>query len=88
MFALQSINGFLSLLPFFHHSSYLEDFDLAGGRVEMLCVLSILILFKRVYLDAERDAFLSPVLAHGELCAYAMNLTMKESMKLKSSRER
>lgn len=68
---LQFGEAFISVFLIF---SNLENFDLAGCRVEMLCVLSILVLFKRVDLDAERDAFLSSVLAHGELCAYAVNL--------------
>lgn len=65
---------------FFYCYTNLEHFDLARGGVEMLCVLSILILFKCVNLDAERDPLLSSMLAHGKLCADAMNL--KKAWKL------
>lgn len=53
---------------------YLKDFDLAGGRVEVLCVLSTLSLGERVKLDPEGDALLSAVLPGGELCADAVHL--------------
>lgn len=59
------------------HSSDLEDFDLTGGRVKMFCVLSILVLLKRVNLDAERHALFSAMLPHGEFCANAVNLKRK-----------
>lgn len=67
MFALQCIH-------FSFHSPHLEDFDLAGGRVEVFCVLFILVLFKRVDLDAKGNALFSSMLAHGEFCADAMYL--------------
>lgn len=58
--------------------SNLEHFDLAGGRVQVLCVLSTLVLFKRVDLDAEGNAFLPSVLTHGEFCADAVNLKKRK----------
>lgn len=57
---------------------HLEHFDLAGGRVEVFCVLLALVLFKRVDLDAERHTLLSAVLAHGELRADAVYLEHKK----------
>ena len=53
---------------------YLKDFDLAGGRVEVLCVLSTVSLGERVELDPEGDALLSAVLPGSELCADAVHL--------------
>ena len=70
MFALQHISVS-------SRTSHLEDFDLAGGRVEVFCVLFILVLFKRVDLDAERHTLLSSMLAHGEFCADAVYLKRK-----------
>ena len=66
------------------HPPHLEDFDLTGGRVEVLCVLFTLICFKCVDLDAERHTLLSSMLAHGEFCADAVYLKQfkKRSMKL------
>lgn len=59
------------------HSPHLEDFDLAGGRVEVFCVLFTLILFKRVDLDAERHTLFSSMLSHGEFCADAVYLKIE-----------
>lgn len=53
---------------------HLENFDLTGGGVQMLGVLSALVLLERVYLNAERNAFLPSVLTHSEFCAYTVNL--------------
>lgn len=53
---------------------YLEDFNLAGGRVEVLCVLSIVSLGESVELDPEGDSFLPTVLSGSELCADAVHL--------------
>ncbi|KAF3833838.1 hypothetical protein F7725_025042 [Dissostichus mawsoni] len=66
-----------SLSVFCLRSVYLKDFDLAGGRVEVLYVLSPLSLGERVKLDPEGDAFLSPVLSGSELCADAVHLQHK-----------
>lgn len=55
-------------------SIYLKDFDLAGGRMEVLCVLSTVSLGERVELDPEGDALLSTVFPGGELCADAVHL--------------
>lgn len=66
-------NKLLELWP----RSHLEDFELAGGRVQVLCVLFILILFKSVYLDSERDTLFPSVLAHGKFCANAVYLRRK-----------
>lgn len=55
-------------------SSHLKDFDLAGGGVEVLRVLLILVLFERVDLDAERHALFSSMFSHGEFCANAVYL--------------
>lgn len=55
-------------------SVYLKDFNLAGGRVEVLCVLSTVSLGERVELDPEGDALLSTVLPGSELCADAVHL--------------
>lgn len=59
-------------------SSYLKDFDLAGGWVEMLCVLSTLVLFECVDLDAKRNTLFPSVLAHSKFCADAVNLKKKK----------
>lgn len=59
-------------------SPHLEDFDLAGGRVEVFCVLFTLVLFERVDLDAERHALFSAVLSHCEFCADAVYLNSKK----------
>lgn len=58
--------------------AHLKDFDLAGGRVQVLCVLFTLVLLERVDLDAERHALLSAVLSHGEFCADAVYLHGKQ----------
>lgn len=55
-------------------SVYLKDFDLAGGRVEVLCVLSTFSLGERVKLDPEGDALLATMLPGSELCADAVYL--------------
>lgn len=54
---------------------YLKHFDLAAGGVQVLHILSALILFEGVDLDAERYALLSAMLPRCELCAYAVHLT-------------
>lgn len=54
----------------------LKDFDLAGGRVEVLRVLSSVSLGEGVNLDPEGDALLSTVLPGSELCADAVHLKM------------
>lgn len=43
--------------------------------MQVLCVLSILILYEGVDLDAKRYALLSAMLPWRELCAYAVHLT-------------
>lgn len=53
---------------------HLEDFDLAGSRVQVLCVFFTLVLLERVDLDAERDTLFSSMLSHGEFCADAVYL--------------
>lgn len=63
-------------------SVYLEDFDLAGGRVEVFCVLATISLGERVDLDPEGDAFLSTVLPGSELCANTMHLQTAEETRL------
>lgn len=75
---------------------HLKDFDLAGGRVEMFCVLFTLVLLERVDLDAERHALFPAVLSHGEFCADAVYLHSKrgrsrintdDDLKLKCQRQ-
>lgn len=58
---------------------YLKDFDLAGGRVEVLCVLSTVSLGERVKLDPEGNALLSTVLSGSELRADAVHLQADKS---------
>lgn len=53
---------------------YLEDFDLAGGRVQVLAVLAGVPLGKGVDLDPEGHALLAAVLPGGELGADAVHL--------------
>lgn len=53
---------------------YLEHLDLAAGGVQVLGVLPILVLLKRVDLHSERHPLLAPVLPRGELCADAVHL--------------
>lgn len=62
---------------FFFSFPHLEDFDLAGGRVEVFCVFFILILFKSVNLDAKRYTLFPTMLSHGELRADAVYLNSK-----------
>lgn len=59
---------------------YLEDFDLTASRMQMLCILPILILLKGVNLDSEWHTLFSTMLPHSELCADAVNLE-KETIK-------
>ena len=54
--------------------SHLKNFDLAGGRVDVLSVLDALVLLESVDLDTKRHAFFSSMLAHGEFSADAVNL--------------
>lgn len=54
--------------------SYLEDFDLAAGRMDMLHVFPVFIGGKRVHLDTEGHPFLATMLPGGELGADAVNL--------------
>lgn len=58
--------------------SYLEDFDLAAGRVQMFCVVSRFVLFERVNLNAKRHPFLTAMLSHCKLCTDAMNLKISK----------
>lgn len=53
---------------------YLKDFDLAGGRVQVLAVLAAVPLGEGVDLDPEGDALLAAVLPGGELGADAVHL--------------
>lgn len=59
---------------------YLEDFDLATGRMQMLSVFPIFIFLEGVNLDSEGHTFLSTMLPHSELCTDAMYLE-KETQK-------
>lgn len=61
---------------------YLKDFDLAGGRVEVLRVLCSVSLGERVNLDPEGDALLSTVLPGSELCADAVHLKADRSTRM------
>lgn len=61
---------------------YLKDFDLAGGRVEVLCVLCSVPLGERVNLDPEGDALFSTVLPGSELCADAVHLQTGRSTRM------
>lgn len=54
--------------------SYLEHLDLAAGRVQVLCVLPILVLLKCINLHSERHSLLAPVLPGSELCADTVHL--------------
>lgn len=54
--------------------AHLKDFDLAGGRVDVLCVLSIFSQGKCVNLDPEGDALLPAMFPGSELCADAVHL--------------
>lgn len=53
---------------------HLKDFDLAGGGMEVLRVLSTVSLGERVDLDPEGDALLPAMLPGSELCADAVHL--------------
>lgn len=53
---------------------YLEDFDLAAGRVDVLDVVAALVCAERVHLDPEGHALLATVLPGGELSANAVDL--------------
>lgn len=53
---------------------YLEDFDLAAGRVDVLNIVALLVGGERVYLDPEGYSLLAAVLPGGELCANAVYL--------------
>lgn len=59
---------------------HLKDFNLAGGRVEVLCVLSTVSQGERVKLDPEGDALLATVLPGGELCADTVHLQTRVRM--------
>lgn len=63
-------------------SMYLKDFDLAGSRVEVLCVLSTVSQGERVDLDPEGDALLSTMLPGSELCADTVHLRTAEETRL------
>lgn len=54
--------------------SYLKHLDLAAGRVQVFCVLPILVLLKCIDLHSERHSLLTPVLPGGELRADAVHL--------------
>lgn len=53
---------------------YLEDLDLAAGRVQVLRVLPVLVLLEGVNLHPKGHPLLPAVLPHGELRADAVNL--------------
>lgn len=53
---------------------YLEDFDLAAGRVDVLDVVAALVAGERVHLDPEGHALLATVLPGCELSADAVDL--------------
>lgn len=55
-------------------SSYLEDLDLAAGRMNMLHIFSMVVGGEGVHLDAKRNALLPAVLPGGELGADAVDL--------------
>lgn len=57
---------------------YLEHFDLAAGRVQVLRVLPALVLPEGVDLHAEGNALLAAVLAQRELRADAVHLRTGE----------
>lgn len=59
---------------------YLEDFDLAAGRVQVLQVFPALVLSEGVDLNAEGDPFLPSVLSGGELCADAVDLQHRRGL--------
>lgn len=61
---------------------YLKDFDLAGGRVEVLRVLCSVPLDECVNLDPEGDTLLSTVLPGSELCADAVHLQTDRSTRM------
>lgn len=54
--------------------SYLEDFDLAAGGMDMLHVFPVFIGGKSVHLDTEGHPFLAAMLPGGELGADAVDL--------------
>lgn len=54
--------------------SYLEHLDLTASRVQVLCVLPILVLLKGIDLHPKRHSLLAPVLPRGELGADAVHL--------------
>lgn len=54
--------------------SYLEDFDLAAGRVDMLHVFLVFVGSEGVHLDTEGHPFLPAMLPRGELSADAVDL--------------
>lgn len=60
--------------PLDYPTAYLKDFDLAGGRVQVIAVLAAVPLGEGVDLDPEGDALLATVLPGGELCADAVHL--------------
>lgn len=66
--------GTVSNVPCLRLSEHLEDFNLAGGRVEVLRVVSAVSEGERVDLDPEGDALLSAVLPGSELRANAVHL--------------
>lgn len=61
--------------------SYLEDFDLAAGRVDMLQVFPVFIAGESVHLDTEGHSLLPAMLSRGELSTDAVDLRRKEGFK-------
>lgn len=56
-------------------ASYLEDFDLAAGRMDMLHVFPVFIGGESVNLDTKGHPLLSTMLPGGELSADAVDLS-------------
>lgn len=54
--------------------SYLEDFDLAAGRVDVLQVFPVFIAGESVHLDTEGHSLLAAMLSRGELSTDAVDL--------------
>lgn len=66
---------------------YLKDFDLTGGRMEVLHVFSIFTGGKHVHLDMERHPIRPTMLLLGKLSADAVHLR-KEELKNEVSKSR
>ena len=61
--------------------SYLEDLDLAAGRVDMLQVFPVFIAGESVHLDTEGHSLLPAMLSRGELSTDAVDLRRKEGLR-------